>query len=235
MKALTVLFIVLSISYLAHCQTNQPIAVIELFTSQGCSSCPAADLLLNKIVEENSTNVIGLSFHVNYWNYLGWKDPYSSQQFTDRQKLYASIKKLNNIYTPQIIVNGLDEFVGSDKQSLTHSLEKSKRINGDYELKADSRIDNGYLYVTYTIPKTGKDEVINAALVDKLVENYVPRGENSGLTLKHHNVVNTFKTQELKKTGEFSFELSSPKGKVIILYVQDKNTLEIKSATRLIL
>ena len=235
MKLLISLFIPFAISYFARGQSNQPIAVIELFTSQGCSSCPAADLLLNKMVEDKPTEVIGLSFHVSYWNYLGWKDPYSSQQFTDRQKLYASIKKLNNIYTPQMIVNGLDEFVGSDKQSLTRSLEKSKRINANYELKADIRFDNGYLYVTYTIPKTVKDEVINAALVDKLIENYVSRGENSGLILKHHNVVRTFKTEALKETGEFSFELSSTKGKSIILYVQDKNTLEVKGATQLIL
>lgn len=213
--------------------SSKPITVVELFTSQGCSSCPSADLLLNKVVEEKGSEVIGLSFHVSYWNYLGWKDPYSSEQFTERQRTYASIKRLNSIYTPQMIVDGREEFVGSDKRALEVSLERSKNRTLEYDIKATSLFTEGVFNVNYSIAQVAKGEVINLAIVEKLVENYVPRGENSGLTLRHHNVVKIFKTQELKQEGEFSIPLISDKKLFAVLYIQDKATLETRGAVQI--
>src|SRR5258708_28691391 len=92
--------------------------VIELFTSQGCSSCPAADKNLAEIIEKaevNGQQVIGLSFHVDYWNYIGWKDPYSKAEFTERQRKYSAHMNSESVYTPQMIVNSEKEFIGSDK------------------------------------------------------------------------------------------------------------------------
>lgn len=80
------------------------VTVVELFTSQGCSSCPSADKLLSELSKKE--NVLALSFHVSYWNYLGWKDPYSNEQYTERQRDYARVLHLRSIYTPQMIVNG---------------------------------------------------------------------------------------------------------------------------------
>jgi hypothetical protein len=213
--------------------SSKPITVVELFTSQGCSSCPSADLLLNKVVEEKGSEVIGLSFHVSYWNYLGWKDPYSSEQFTERQRTYASIKRLNSIYTPQMIVDGREEFVGSDKRALEASLERSKNRTLEFDIKATSLFAEGVFNVNYSIAQVAKGEVINLAIVEKLAENYVPRGENSGLTLRHHNVVKIFKTQELKQEGEFSIPLISDKKLFAVLYIQDKATLETKGAVQI--
>src|SRR5437899_2881738 len=102
--------------------------VVELFTSQGCSSCPAADKNLAEIIEKaeaNGQQVIGLSFHVDYWNYIGWKDPYSKAEFTERQRKYALRMNSENIYTPQMIVNGESEFVGSDKNTSTKEIGKA--------------------------------------------------------------------------------------------------------------
>ena len=91
-------------------QIQNGVNVVELFTSQGCSSCPPADALLAQIKDD--TNVIALSYHVDYWNYLGWKDPYSNKAYSAYQRSYA--KELNSgVYTPQMVVNGSKEFVGS--------------------------------------------------------------------------------------------------------------------------
>jgi hypothetical protein len=102
--------------------------VVELFTSQGCSSCPAADKNLADLIEKAEAKgqlIIGLSFHVDYWNYIGWKDPYSKSDFTERQRKYASHLNSESVYTPQMIVNGEKEFVGSDKSSATTQITKA--------------------------------------------------------------------------------------------------------------
>src|SRR5436190_6580011 len=92
-------------------KTYSSFAVLELFTSEGCSSCPPADRLLPQLASTNP-NIIPLSFHVDYWDHLGWKDPFSNAEFSDRQRLYAGQFHLESIYTPQLIVNGEYELVG---------------------------------------------------------------------------------------------------------------------------
>lgn len=110
-------------------------AVVELFTSEGCSSCPPADRLLGDFVDDarnNDKRIFALAFHVDYWNYLGWEDIYASSEFSDRQRTYAEALKTNRIYTPQMIVNGNDEFVGSNrnraKKSIRSALKKAAGI-----------------------------------------------------------------------------------------------------------
>ena len=96
------------------------VVVLELFTSQGCSSCPPADRLLGKYA--NDENVIALSFHVDYWNRLGWKDPFSSAAYSRRQKDYAGLFKLNGVYTPQLVANGEKEMVGSNATKISNTI-----------------------------------------------------------------------------------------------------------------
>src|ERR1700744_6104626 len=94
-------------------------AVIELFTSEGCSSCPPADALVARVQKEsNDKPVYILAFHVDYWNRLGWKDVFSSAEYSERQNQYARWLKLSSVYTPQIVVNGRTEFVGSEEANL---------------------------------------------------------------------------------------------------------------------
>ena len=88
-------------------------AIIELFTSEGCSSCPAADKTVAKLAQEFAGKVYILGFHVDYWNYLGWKDAFSDSKYSERQKEYAAVFKLDGVYTPQVVVNGSRELIGS--------------------------------------------------------------------------------------------------------------------------
>src|SRR6187551_4135793 len=100
-------------------------ALIELFTSEGCSSCPPADEALEEIQKKYSDkDVLVLSYHVDYWNKLGWKDIFSDASFTQRQEYYSNIFRLNSIYTPQVVVNGKKEFLGSNKSKLISSVEE---------------------------------------------------------------------------------------------------------------
>ena len=104
----------------------EPVAVIELFTSQGCSSCPPADRLLAKTNRtSNGRNIFTLSFHVDYWNRLGWADPFSQSAFSKRQEHYVSSLNASGSYTPQAVVNGTTEFVGSNESSLNRAIAKS--------------------------------------------------------------------------------------------------------------
>src|SRR5712671_4480747 len=106
-------------------QAGERPIVVELFTSQGCSSCPPADALLAELAKR--PDVLALSFHVDYWDRLGWKDPYSSRAATDRQNRYAKLLALHTVYTPQIVVDGKWEAVGSDRADVERALDLARR------------------------------------------------------------------------------------------------------------
>ena len=108
--------------------SSKPFVLIELFTSEGCSSCPSADKNLEKITAQAKAfgqNIYTLSYHVDYWDYLGWKDPYSTKQFSDRQRDYATQFNSNRIYTPQMVVNGKTEFVGSNQKTSQQAIKQA--------------------------------------------------------------------------------------------------------------
>src|SRR5438309_7939527 len=109
----------------APVQAGERPIVVELFTSEGCSSCPPADALLAELAKR--PDVLALSFHVDYWDRLGWKDPFSSRAATDRQNRYAKLLKLATVYTPQIVVDGRWEAVGSDRADVERALDRARR------------------------------------------------------------------------------------------------------------
>ncbi|WP_339784723.1 DUF1223 domain-containing protein [uncultured Imperialibacter sp.] len=153
-------------------------AVLELFTSQGCSSCPAADQLLNSIIEEAAARgepVFGLSFHVSYWDYLGWKDPYASSAYNVRQGNYVNQLKAGNAYTPQMVVNGKVEFVGSSRKEADSAIKTALAKPGGYSLKVSVVENGGELLVKYALDKVPNQALINIALVKNEVENHVAR------------------------------------------------------------
>ena len=208
-------------------QVQYGVNLVELFTSQGCSSCPPADVLLSTI--KNQDNVIALSYHVDYWNHLGWKDPYSNQQFSDYQRNYAQ-KLSSGVYTPQMVVNGKTEFVGSKKKVLEKSISTKstvKALPAPVVTKNDKNIE-----FTYSLTDNDKLDSAYALLVLDEHTTEVSRGENSQKKLKNSNVVVQRVALDIKNdAGEQSFEIDNDAAanyKVAIV-AQDKN-LEVVAA-----
>lgn len=217
-----------------------PIAVIELFTSEGCSSCPPADMLLAKLAvasRENGIRVFPLSFHVDYWNYLGWRDPYSQKDFSNRQAWYAS--QLNdNTYTPQAVINGRYSVIGSDTKKVQGLINKSLRepASVDIQLKLVS-VDEKKILAAFHLNGQWQKKNLAVALVERGLVSDVTRGENAGRKLLHENVVRQFKTL-IPDNNEGSFIFQAPllahlEKYSLIAYVQDTVIPEILGASRL--
>ncbi len=212
--------------------TAKGIAVVELFTSEGCSSCPPADALLAKLAEEEGSNVYVLSYHVDYWDRLGWKDAFSKPEWTARQAAYVNHLKLESAYTPQAVVNGSDEFVGSSSLQLHTSVDNGLR-QGSQPLSVKATAQGDRINVSYTASPSA-NEVVNLALVQRSATSQVARGENGGRQLHHINVVRDLITQPAKAAGEAAFSLPqnvSAKEYKVIAYLQKTADLKITGAT----
>jgi hypothetical protein len=169
--------------------------LIELFTSEGCSDCPPADVLLQKLIDAPpaGAEVIGLGQHVDYWDRLGWKDRFSSAALTDRQRVYADRFHNESIYTPQMVVDGRAEFVGSDAASARKAIERAvAAAHGVVRIGFDAATANhvGVSVVVQNLAPDAGDraDVLLAVTEDKLRSD-VTRGENHGRTLTHAAVV----------------------------------------------
>jgi len=162
--------------------------VVELFTSQGCSSCPAADALLRRLGERDDT--IALSLSVDYWDYLGWKDTLANPKFAERQRAYARARGDGAIYTPQLVVNGVVHVNGSDEGQIVRAIDKTERALSFVPVRL--REEEGKLIVeTGGLPRgvVGKDATIWLAVVAGSIEVPIQRGENQGKTITYYNVV----------------------------------------------
>ncbi|HSM86758.1 MAG TPA: DUF1223 domain-containing protein [Candidatus Limnocylindrales bacterium] len=181
--------------------------VVELFTSEGCSSCPPADDLLGRLRRENvppGTEVIPLGFHVDYWDGQGWKDRFSSPQFTRRQEEYAQKFRIEGPYTPQMVVNGETEFVGNSSSRARNSIAQAAAEPQPAEV-AISAAAGGRVLVR--VKANGTAEVMLAVTEDNLTTK-VGGGENGGRTLYHSAVVREFRN--IGETRGGSFEAGVP-------------------------
>jgi len=178
----------------ADASSGQPtsVAIVELFTSEGCSSCPPADALLQQInLRQTAAGqlIVGLSEHVTYWNHLGWKDPYSEQTFTDRQGVYASRLSPEGPYTPQMVLNGRDQFVGSDRAALDQALRADAlRKHADLKIVSSTQQAGGLDLTFFLTGSPAKQMEIVAIFTDDMDRSNVLRGENSGRSLQHVSV-----------------------------------------------
>jgi hypothetical protein len=167
---------------------EQPRAVIELFTSQGCSSCPPADRLLGELTKDPT--LIPLSLPIDYWDYLGWKDTLALSGHANRQRAYSHVLGYSGIYTPQAIINGEAQALGSDHAAIEQAIAKSRTNAATLSLPLTLTIANGEL--TVAAPGAKNDaapaEVWLCPLA-KSVKVAIGRGENSGHTFTYHNVV----------------------------------------------
>jgi hypothetical protein len=182
--------IILLLSLSAADTVKSNVVVLELFTSQGCSSCPSADRLVNEVQTEFSDNVISLSYHVDYWNYIGWKDPFSKKTYSDKQRAYSSKFFSSSIYTPQVVINGKEHFVGSNKAIMYSKLKTYFKDNRPNVVEIHTlKTTPTDVVFNYTITGGIKGKTLRAVLVIKERETVVKRGENRNRTLKNTNIV----------------------------------------------
>ncbi|MEM1028011.1 MAG: DUF1223 domain-containing protein [Planctomycetota bacterium] len=221
-----------------------PFAVVELFTSEGCSSCPPADRVLQRLHRDHGAEgerVFVLSFHVDYWNRLGWEDPFSRSEFSQRQRAYAQAFNQRSVYTPQMVVNGRSEFVGSREDQARREVERVLRPDQTAEvgvgLAAAAPEDDQRLQVDWRLDRLPGDIVLNVAVVEDGLSIDVPRGENHGQTLRHDGVVRGFQTiTPTAKHGSLSIPLPQdldPAASAVVAFVQDEKTKRIIGAHRI--
>lgn len=230
--------ILLLASYLSIAQ-EKTIVVAELFTSEGCSSCPPADKLLSELVDSQDLNVeiLALSFHVDYWDYIGWKDPYATKTNTNRQRAYARKFYANQVYTPQLVVNGKHEFVGSSKSKWNDVLKKEKQKKRVEELTfKDVSIESDE--VSFELEQDlPPNTILNIAVVERNLSQNVKNGENRGRLLSHDNVVRAYDSftspqsiWELKFSDDIDIDNSS-----LIVFLQQESNWEVTAASQILL
>ena len=177
----------------------EPKAVVELFTSQGCSSCPAADKLLGELARDPS--VIALSLPIDYWDYLGWKDTLADSRFSARQKAYSRMRGDRDVYTPQAIVNGAAHVIGSDRARIEGAIKDTGKAGKVMSLPVKMSLSGKQLTVSVaagneSTPARGE---VWLCAISKAVPISIGRGENRGREVVYHNVV-----RNLLKVGDFN-------------------------------
>lgn len=235
----------LSILFMAYLGNTEPITpafdtpiLVELFTSQGCSSCPPADRVVADFVKNTDLNIVALSFHVDYWNRLGWKDPYSQAAFTQRQYQYA--EKLTNsrrIYTPQIVVNGQSAHVGSRRQEVQASIQKATKTKQAFNFDLQMSPKNTQsIALNIDAAEVPNDYDLVICLVDAQVHNEVPRGENRGRDLAHVQVVRSLQKVAAPSSKNIDLDLSVldyPQVGKVVAFLQHKKTWKVAGVKEL--
>lgn len=225
--------------WLASALAAEPVALVELFTSEGCSSCPPADAALDALVEASEgKNVYALSFHVDYWDRLGWKDPWSDARWTGRQREYSRIFRQNGrVYTPQAVVNGREAFVGSKedvlRKKVTEALERpaAASVTG-----TATRVDGAVRIEVNVVGAPIGGELFVAVAEDRR-EVDILKGENAGKKGVHRHVVRAMVKAD---TPASSGKIDVPAdflwdGAQVYAWVADPLTLEVVGAARLLL
>ncbi len=184
-KVLT-LFLAAAVSFASPSHAQDRVVLVELFTSQGCSSCPPADAFLHELAKRD--DVVALAMHVDYWDYIGWEDSFAQPEFTARQRAYARIGNRKMVYTPQMVINGRDHVVGSNPMDTNDMIAAHKELAVEVDLTAERDGD------TLSVMAYSQSDTSGTASVHLL--RYMPnktvdilRGENAGRTLDYANVV----------------------------------------------
>lgn len=191
-----------------------PPVLVELFTSEGCSSCPPADALLARLDATQfvpGAHAIVLSEHVTYWNYLGWRDPYSMDMISDRQQQYATHFGLSGVYTPQAVVDGAAEALGSDSTALSRAIARAAQRPKTSLAIESLALQGDRLH--FSVRATASPHlVLMAALAQDAAQTSVPRGENAGHTLHHVAVVRILSDMGLDAADGRPLTITLPEG-----------------------
>ncbi|MHB0772196.1 DUF1223 domain-containing protein [Bradyrhizobium sp. 5.13L] len=176
-----------------------PRAVVELFTSQGCSSCPPADQIIGDLSKDPS--IIALSMPIDYWDYLGWKDTLADSRFSARQRAYSRMRGDREVYTPQVVVNGSTHVIGSDRVGIESAIGKTDKGAGVMSVPVTMSLSGKQINVSVAAskePAVSRGEVWICS-ISKSVPIAITRGENRGQQVTYHNVV-----RNLLKVGDWT-------------------------------
>ncbi|KIO77893.1 hypothetical protein TH53_07145 [Pedobacter lusitanus] len=213
-------------------------AVLELFTSEGCSSCPPADELLAELQkDQQGKEVYLLAYHVDYWDRQGWKDVFSQADYSKRQVQYGHWLDKPQIYTPQVVINGKAEFVGSEEFAIRNAISAGLAEGPASALKLEAYQGKDGLNVHYQATGRLKGSVLAVAVVQKSAVSKVEGGENAGHTLSHVQIVRKLQTYPLSEKGDGVVTVAVPKDLhtadfEILGLLQDKNKGEILGAAK---
>jgi len=221
-----------SSSYVNASDASPSLVVVELYTSQGCSSCPPADRVIAELATDYDDSVLPLSFHVDYWNYIGWNDPFSKKAFTQRQRAYSKSFGRNNVYTPQAVIGGSAEMIGSSRSKVFAEISRQQKQQADAP--------------QITLSKTTNDIVVNIAAgegnANILAIEFKPehttkilRGENRGRTLKNYNIVTNVRSIGTWDGTAQTISIKHPSSDGLAIVLQNKGMRSntILSAARL--
>lgn len=209
---------------------ERPLTVVELYTSQGCSSCPPADAYLGELASR--PGILALSFHVDYWDYIGWKDPYADPRHSKRQRAFATQFSQRYVYTPQMIVHGAYQVVGSKKPDVEKAIDQ---VAGLVRVPLKLTRSNGTYTVDIAAAASHKNVRVISVFYDSKHQTAVKRGENAGRKITNYNVV-----RELSEiaiwNGEaqtITFKKSDAGGDKCAVLLQSSTTGQIIGAARL--
>jgi hypothetical protein len=207
----------------------EPRAVVELFTSQGCSSCPAADKIMGELAKDPS--IVALSMPIDYWDYLGWKDTLADARFSARQKAYSHVRGDRDVYTPQVVVNGSAHVIGSDRAGIEGAIGDTKKVDGVMSVPVSMTLTGEQINVSVPVSSKGpaaRHGEIWIGSISKAVSIAIGRGENRGREVTYYNVV-----RNLLKVGDWNgspgswtvpLENISHEGvDAAVVYIQDGN------------
>jgi hypothetical protein len=222
----------------AAAQSRTPV-LVELFTSEACSSCPPADGVLTRLERDQpmvGVEVIGLGEHVDYWNETGWRDRFSSPLFTSRQQDYGHALRLANVYTPQMVVNGQAEVVGSDENAVRRAIRAAAQVPGAAVGLRVTGFD-GVSFQVRGLPQGIRTADILLAITESGVDSIVAGGENNGRRLRHSAVVRSLTSLgklDTKKDGAYSADARlnlrpewNRQNLKLVLFVQDHTTRRV--------
>jgi hypothetical protein len=181
----------------ALASASEPRALLELFTSQGCSSCPAADKLLGELADDPS--LVAVSVPIDYWDYLGWKDTLASPAHSARQRAYARVRGDRQVYTPQIVVNGSTHVLGSDRAAVERAITVTDRNAAIMSVPVLMSVGGNSLNVKVAAGKEHVGGEVWLCPLAQSVQVEIGRGENNGRTVTYHNVVRRW-----LKLGDFT-------------------------------
>ncbi|MEM9580984.1 MAG: DUF1223 domain-containing protein [Pseudomonadota bacterium] len=197
----------------AAATAQQTPVVVELYTSQGCSSCPPADALMHKLAQRG--DVIALSLHVDYWDYIGWKDPFADPAHAERQRAYARKAGRRSIYTPQMIIGGVDSVVGTHPMDVADLIAKHARSPKHVSVSVSR--SGGKLQIAAKSVRAAPYDVLVASFDPKKTTK-IKRGENAGKTLSYSNVVDDLQlVGSWNGKGALSLKANAPGGPVAVI------------------